>query len=90
MSNALDGLVQRAKDNGMSGKGAETLKELVGVFRDVWAIKLGAGAAADVPPMRVLLHQNARAHRVASRRWSAPATAFLAATTRNLERLVRS
>jgi hypothetical protein len=52
---ALQYLVQRARDNGMSSKGAETLNQLVREFRDIWAIKLGPGAPADVPPMRVQL-----------------------------------
>jgi hypothetical protein len=73
--------------NGMSRRGAETLNQLVREFRDIWAIKLGPGAPADVPPMRVKLKPNARPRRAANRRWSAPATAFLAATTRNLEKI---
>jgi hypothetical protein len=87
MANSLDELVQRASNNGMSIKGAEILNQLVRKFRDVWAIKLGPGAPADVPPMRVQLKPNARPRRAASRRWSAPATAFLAAATRNLEKI---
>jgi RNase H-like domain found in reverse transcriptase/Reverse transcriptase (RNA-dependent DNA polymerase)/Integrase zinc binding domain/Integrase core domain/Aspartyl protease len=87
MASALDNLIQRARDNGMSSKGASALNQLVREFRDVWAIKLGPGAPADVPPMCVQLKPNARPRRAANRRWSAPATAFLAATTRNLEKI---
>jgi hypothetical protein len=87
MTTALDGLVQRARVNGISARGAETLDQLVREFRDVWAIKLGPGAPADVPPMCVQLKPNARPRRAANRRWSAPATAFLAATTRKLEKI---
>jgi hypothetical protein len=71
----------------MSSKGAETLTQLVREFRDIWAIKLGPGAPADVPHMRVQLKPNARPRRAANSRWSAPTTAFLAATTRNLDKI---
>jgi hypothetical protein len=36
--------------------------------------------------MCVQLNPNSRPHRAANRRWAAPATAFLADTTRNLEK----
>jgi hypothetical protein len=87
MATALQYLVKRTRDNGMSGKGAETLNQLVREFRDIWAIKLGPGAPANVPPMRVQLKPNARPRRAAKRRWSAPSIAFLAAITRNLEKI---
>jgi Reverse transcriptase (RNA-dependent DNA polymerase) len=87
MATALQYLVHRARDNGMSSKGAETLNQLVREFRVIWAIKLGPGAPADVPPMPVQLKPNARPRRAANRRWSAPATAFLAPKTGNLEKI---
>jgi hypothetical protein len=43
MATALDNLVQRARDNGTSSKGADTLNQLVRELKDVWAIKLGPG-----------------------------------------------
>jgi hypothetical protein len=55
MATALPDLMQHARDNGMSSKGVETLNQLVREFRDIWAIKLGPDAQADVPPMRVQL-----------------------------------
>jgi Reverse transcriptase (RNA-dependent DNA polymerase) len=84
---ALDELVQRAKENGIADRGTDTLQRLVREFRVVWAIKLGPGAPADVPPMRVQLQSGARPRRAAPRRWSAPATAFISATTQNLEKI---
>jgi hypothetical protein len=65
---ALDELVQRAKANGVTDHGADTLHRLVREFRDVWAMKLGPGAPADVPPMRVQLQSGARPRRAAPRR----------------------
>jgi Reverse transcriptase (RNA-dependent DNA polymerase) len=79
--------VQRAKENGITDHGADTFHRLVREFRDVWAIKLGPGAPADVPPMRVQLQSGARPRRAAPRRWSAPDTFFISATTRNLEKI---
>jgi hypothetical protein len=84
---ALDELVQRAKENGITDRGSDTLHRLVREFRDVWAIKLGPGAPADVRPMRMKLQTGARPRRAAPRRWSAPATAFISATTRNPEKI---
>jgi hypothetical protein len=87
MDNSLEELVLQASNNGMSIKGEQTLNQLVCEFRDVWAVKHWRGAPADVPRMRVQLKPNARPRRAANRRWYAPATAFLAATTKNLEKI---
>jgi hypothetical protein len=63
MATALENVVQRARDNGISSRGADTLNQLVREFRDVWAIKLGPGAPADVPPVFMQLNPNARQRR---------------------------
>jgi hypothetical protein len=68
-------------------KSFQLLPAFIGAVKKKVELGLRSRSRRNSCSMRVQLKPNARPRRAASRRWSAPATAFLAATTRNLEKI---
>jgi hypothetical protein len=77
MENALNGMVQDAIANGLSAPGAEKLKQIIVVHRDLWRLTLGADPPASLPPMQLRLEPGARPVRTKLRRYPTEQREFL-------------
>jgi hypothetical protein len=74
---ALDTLLERAKDNGVSSSILKELRELVTDFLDIWRISLSGDPPAKLPPLEVQLRPDASPVRVKLRRYPPAQRNFL-------------
>jgi hypothetical protein len=52
-------MISKAVEAGFPGESLPKLEELLEEFRDIWRLKLGTDPPVKVPPMKVILKQNA-------------------------------
>jgi hypothetical protein len=77
---AVDNMLSNAMNTGiLSEAGNAKLKEFVYKHRDIWALKMGAGEQANVPPLRIQLKPGAKPVRVSTRTYSPPQMRFMEA-----------
>lgn len=87
INNALAGICNEARTNGLSVEGHLRLTSMLRTHRDVFRIKLGADEPARVRPLAILPARNARPHRSPQRRYSPVQRVFLENTVRELEKV---
>ena len=85
LDSALEARVQDAQNCGLSKKGAERLRELLGKHKNIFRIRLGASPPAKVPPMKIRLVKNCRPVKAKARRYSGEQRAFL---TKYIDKLI--
>jgi hypothetical protein len=74
---ALDALIERAKENGVPSPILKELRQLVYEFLDIWRISLSGDPPAKLPPLEVQLRPEASPVRVKLRRYPPAQRKFL-------------
>jgi hypothetical protein len=77
LSNAVEGMLTRAADNGMSTAGLTELHSMVREYHGIWRIGLTADPPARLPPLVIKLQHDAVPVRVKLRRYAPLQRAFL-------------
>jgi hypothetical protein len=87
LTDAIEGLLTRTEQAGMSTDGVQSLRQLVTECKDVFRLKLGADPPANVKPLVIKLRDRAEPVRMSARKYAPPQLKFMRDKIRELEEL---
>jgi hypothetical protein len=87
LADAIEGLITRAEQAGLSRDGVQSLQKLMTECKDVFSLKLGADPPANVNPLVIKLRDGAEPVRMSARKYAPPQLQFMRDKIRELEEL---
>jgi hypothetical protein len=87
LADAIEGLVTRAEQAGMSRGGVQSLRQLVTECKDFFRLKLGADPPANLKPLVIKLRDGAEPVRMSARKYAPPQLKLMRDKIRELEEL---